>query len=57
MRGTAWLQETGLECFEETSSGSVIVFADNPNFRAYCFGANKLFRNSLFFSLAFDRPC
>ena len=36
--------------------GSVIVFADNPNFRAYFFGTNKLFMNSLFFSLAFDRP-
>ena len=41
---------------ERHGSGSVIVFADNPNFRAYFFGTNKLFMNSLFFSLAFDRP-
>ena len=41
---------------ERHGSGSVIAFADNPNFRAYFFGTNKLFMNSLFFSLAFDRP-
>ena len=41
---------------ERHGSGSVIVFADNPNFRAYFFGTNKLFMNSLFFSLVFDRP-
>ena len=36
--------------------GSVILFADNPNFRAYFFGTNKLFMNSLFFSKGFVRP-
>jgi hypothetical protein len=41
---------------ERHGSGSVILFADNPNFRAYFFGTNKLFMNSLFFSTAFDRP-
>ena len=41
---------------ERHGSGSVIAFADNPNFRAWFFGTNKLFMNSLFFSLAFDRP-
>lgn len=41
---------------ERHGRGSVILFADNPNFRAYFFGTNKLFMNSLFFSLAFDRP-
>jgi hypothetical protein len=41
---------------ERRGQGSVILFADNPNFRAYFFGTNKLFTNSLFFSLAFDRP-
>ena len=41
---------------ERRGRGSVILFADNPNFRAYFFGTNKLFTNSLFFSLAFDRP-
>lgn len=41
---------------ERHGRGSVILFADNPNFRAYFFGTNKLFTNSLFFSLAFNRP-
>ena len=41
---------------ERHGRGSVILFADNPNFRAYFFGTNKLFMNSLFFSTAFDRP-
>ena len=41
---------------ERRGQGSVILFADNPNFRAYFFGTNKLFTNSLFFSLAFNRP-
>jgi len=41
---------------ERHGQGSVILFADNPNFRAYFFGTNKLFMNSLFFSQGFDRP-
>ena len=41
---------------ERHGQGSVILFADNPNFRAYFFGTNKLFMNSLFFSKGFARP-
>jgi hypothetical protein len=41
---------------ERHGQGSVILFADNPNFRAYFFGTNKLFLNSLFFSKGFTRP-
>ncbi|MEZ5490636.1 MAG: M14 family zinc carboxypeptidase [Gammaproteobacteria bacterium] len=41
---------------ERHGEGSVILFADNPNFRAYFFGTNKLFLNSLFFSAVFERP-
>jgi hypothetical protein len=41
---------------ERHGQGSVILFADNPNFRAYFFGTNKLFMNSLFFSKGFSRP-
>ena len=40
---------------ERHGQGSVILFSDNPNFRAYFFGTNKLFMNSLFFSKGFDR--
>lgn len=30
-------------------SGRIITFADNPNFRAFWYGTNKLFLNSIFF--------
>lgn len=30
-------------------NGNVISFVDNPNFRAFWFGTNKLFMNSIFF--------
>jgi hypothetical protein len=39
-----------------SGAGSVILFADNTNFRGYWYGTNKLFLNSLFFSTAFDAP-
>lgn len=32
-----------------SGSGRVILLADNPNFRAFWFGTNKLFANSVFF--------
>ena len=38
---------------QRLGSGSVILFANNPNFRAYFYGTNKLFLNGLFFSKAF----
>ncbi|MCH9695942.1 MAG: peptidase [Gammaproteobacteria bacterium] len=41
---------------ERSGAGSVILFADNPNFRGYWYGTNKLFLNSLFFSRVFDAP-
>ena len=41
---------------ERSGRGSVILFADNPNFRGYWYGTNKLFLNALFFSKAFDAP-
>jgi hypothetical protein len=41
---------------ERSGQGSVILFADNPNFRGYWYGTNKLFLNSLFFSKVFDAP-
>ena len=41
---------------ERKGSGSVILFADDPNFRAIWYGTNKLFLNALFFSTAFEPP-
>jgi hypothetical protein len=35
---------------ERRGQGAVILISDNPNFRAWWFGPNKLFLNSLFFS-------
>lgn len=33
----------------QEGTGRVILFADNPNFRGYWYGTNKLFLNALFF--------
>lgn len=41
---------------ERSGRGSVILFADNPNFRAIFLGTQKLFMNSLFFSDSFSAP-
>ena len=41
---------------ERLGGGSVILFADNPNFRGYWYGTNKLFLNALFFSGVFEPP-
>ncbi len=38
---------------DRKGDGSVVLFADNPNFRAIWYGTNKLFLNSLFFSKVF----
>ena len=34
-------------------SGSVVVFADDMNFRSYCFGTSKMFMNAIFFGKCF----
>ena len=41
---------------ERSGDGSVILFADNPNFRGYWYGTNKLFMNAVFFSKVFEAP-
>ncbi len=37
-----------------TGSGKIICFADNPNFRAFWHGTNKLFANAVFFGHTID---
>lgn len=37
-----------------TGSGRIIFMADNPNFRAFFYGTNKLFANALFFGHLID---
>ncbi|MGF1456246.1 MAG: M14 family zinc carboxypeptidase [Alphaproteobacteria bacterium] len=39
---------------DRVGRGSVILFADNPFFRAYWYGTAKMFMNALFFSKAFS---
>ncbi len=48
--GTASLIVSGI------GRGSVIMFADNPNFRGMWYGTNKLFLNSIFFGNLVGRP-
>ncbi len=55
-RNQADLAGKAMAIAERHGQGSVILFSDNPNFRAYFFGTNKLFMNSLFFSKGFRRP-
>ena len=37
-----------------TGRGKIICFADNPNFRAFWYGTNKLFANAVFFGHTID---
>ncbi len=41
-------------CFGR-GSGTVIAMVDNPNFRGYWLGGNKLFANAIFFNKLIDR--
>ena len=50
------LAETPSLLAERSDDGSIILFADNTNFRGYWYGTNKLFLNALFFSKVFDAP-
>lgn len=52
----AALEGTAALIAERKGAGSVILFADNPNFRGIWYGTNKLFMNALFLSRAFDPP-
>lgn len=50
------LANTAALIAERKGEGSIILFADDPNFRATWYGTNKLFLNSLFFSSLFNPP-
>lgn len=43
------MRNTGAIRVSSVGRGKVIGFVDNPNFRAFWFGTNKLFMNSIFF--------
>ncbi|MCA9731344.1 MAG: zinc carboxypeptidase [Deferribacteres bacterium] len=46
------LKDTAVIVTEKHGNGRIVLFADNPNFRGFWFGTNKLFLNSLFFAQA-----
>lgn len=43
------LRGTAAVCAERLGRGTVIRFADNPNFRGVWYGTNKMFANAIFF--------
>ncbi len=49
------LQGSPMLTAERVGAGALILFADNPNFRATYRGTEKLFMNALFFSTAFTK--
>jgi hypothetical protein len=48
------IKESAVVRISAIGKGRVIGFADNPNFRAFWFGTNKLFMNSIFFGQVID---
>jgi hypothetical protein len=48
------MRNTGGIRVASVGRGRVIGFVDNPNFRAFWFGTNKLFMNSIFFGQTID---
>ncbi len=44
-----WLSQSPVYLVARMGSGRVIMTTDNPNFRAFWFGTNRLFANGLFF--------
>ena len=52
-RRIAELKGTSALIARRSGSGSIILFADNPNFRAFWYGTNGLFLNAIFFGRAF----
>ncbi|MEL6668865.1 MAG: M14 family zinc carboxypeptidase [Bacteroidota bacterium] len=48
------LSNTAAIVVSSVSGGRTISFADNPNFRAFWFGNNRLFFNALFFGSTID---
>jgi hypothetical protein len=55
-KNRAALEGTAALIAERKGAGSIILFADDPNFRATWFGTNKLFLNAIFLSKAFKPP-
>jgi len=41
---------------DDVGSGRIVLFVDNPNFRGFWYGTNRLFLNALFFGNTIDVP-
>ncbi len=50
-----WLPERPVYLVARMGSGRVLMTTDNPNFRAFWFGTNRLFANGLFFGRIIHR--
>jgi hypothetical protein len=48
------LKSTAAIVVSDVGSGNVISMVDNPNFRAFWYGTNKLFMNAIFFGQTID---
>jgi hypothetical protein len=48
-KNMAQLKNSAAVIVSQLGRGRVIIFSDNPNFRAFWYGTNKLFLNALFF--------
>jgi len=51
----SYMQNSAAAIVSGLGSGSVISFADNPNFRGFWLGSSKLFANAIFFGNTIDR--
>lgn len=49
------IRNSGIIQISGTGRGTVIGYVDNPNFRAFWFGTNKLFMNGIFFGQTITR--
>ncbi|WP_017733814.1 M14 metallopeptidase family protein [Nafulsella turpanensis] len=60
---SGYISEPNLEALQNSAAvqvsalgnGRIITFSDNPNFRAFWYGTNKLFMNSIFFGPVISR--
>lgn len=50
------LSKTASVLVQQVGSGRIIMMVDNPNFRAYWYGSNRLFLNALFMSQLANEP-
>jgi len=50
------IRGSGSLLVDDVGSGRIVLFVENPNFRGYWYGTNRLFLNALFFGNTIDVP-